>query len=456
MTLNPHIFRQYDIRGVAETDLTDEAVTRIGKAYGTFCRHYGKHNVVVGRDCRASGPRIQAALVDAIISTGVNVTDIGICPTPCMYFALFHFDKDGGIQVTGSHNPPHENGCKVCVGKDSIFGADIQKLYEIAESGRFATGEGILDERDIVTPYMDWVTKNISLARPLKVVLDAGNGMAGQTAPEIFRRLGCEVVELFCELDGSFPNHHPDPTVEANLVDLKRAVQEHQPDLGIGFDGDADRIGVIAPDGSILWGDQLMILYSRAVLAEEPGATIIGEVKCSSTMYADIAAHGGRGIMWKTGHSMIKNKLKEEGAALGGEMSGHIFFKHRFFGYDDAVYAACRLAEIVAAADRPIHELLADVPTTYATPEIRETCADDIKFAVADACRAFVQADGANCIDVDGMRVQWDDNSWGLIRASNTGPVLVLRAEATTAARRDEVLAYLRGLVAKATAELER
>lgn len=454
MTLNPNIFRQYDIRGIADTDLSDAAAELIGKAYGTFCRHHGKQNVVLGRDCRVSGPRIHQTLIDAITSTGINVTDIGVCPTPLMYFSLFHFDKDGGIQVTGSHNPGNENGFKMCIGKDALFGADIQRLYEIATAGKFATGAGAVDQRDIITPYFEWMSKNISLARPLKVVLDAGNGMAGQTAPDVFRSLGCEVIELFCDLDGTFPNHHPDPTVEANLKDLKAAVREHQPDLGIAFDGDGDRIGVVAPDGRVLWGDQLMILFSRAVLQEEPGATIIGEVKCSKTMYADIAAHGGRPIMWKTGHSMIKSKLKEEGAALGGEMSGHIFFKHRFFGYDDAVYAACRLAEIVAAADRPVHELLADVPITYATPEIRETCPDEIKFAVADACLAKARADGATCIDVDGMRAEWDDNSWGLIRASNTGPVLVLRAEAVTEPRRDEVLAYLRQLVADATAEL--
>lgn len=445
MTLDPTIFRSYDIRGLVDTQLTEEAVALIGKAYGTHARSKGAKKVSVGRDCRESSPRIRDQLIAGITSTGVDVVDIGCVTTPMQYFSLHTLDVDGGIMITGSHNPPEYNGFKVSVGKASIHGEEIQLLREIAEGGDLATGEGKVETFDIVASYSDYLTSNVELgARKLKVVVDGGNGTAGPFAVPIYEKLGVEVVPLFIEMDATFPNHHPDPTVEKNLEHLKAAVKEHGADLGIAYDGDGDRIGVIDEQQNVLWGDQLMILFSRAILQQCPGASIVAEVKCSKTLYDDITKHGGDAIMWKTGHSLIKGKMKEVGAELAGEMSGHIFFKHRFFGFDDATYAGLRLMEIVSSSDAPLSSLLADVPKTFSTAELRVECPEDVKFKLVAKAIDHFKTKGHDVIDIDGARVEFDDG-WGLVRCSNTGPILVMRFEAQSVERLAEIRSYIEG-----------
>ena len=439
MKVSPYIFREYDIRGKVGEDFTPEVVRAIGRAYGTVIRRRGGRRVICGRDGRLSSPELQEALIEGITSTGVSVADIGLTPTPVMYFALHHFEGyDGGIQVTGSHNPPDMNGLKICVGKETIYGAEIRALRDLIEKEEFEKGSGEVSELEVLGPYKEYIRKNIRLSRPLKVVLDPGNGVCALTAPELFRALGCEVECLFCEVDGTFPNHHPDPVVAENLKALREKVVELGADFGVGYDGDGDRLGVVNEKGEILWGDQLMILFARKVLSEHPGATIIGEVKCSQVMYDEIERLGGRPLMWKTGHSLIKNKMKETGALLAGEMSGHIFFADRWFGFDDGVYASLRLAEILSESDRPLSEMLAHLPKTYSTPEIRVECPDEIKFEVVRRLTERLKEEGLRVIDVDGARVVFPDG-WGLVRASNTQPVLVLRFEAQSPERLTEI-----------------
>jgi phosphomannomutase/phosphoglucomutase len=404
--------------------------------------------VSVGRDCRLTSDRYAAAVVDGIRSTGLGVVDIGVCPTPLMYFSLFHWDLDGGVQVTGSHNPADYNGFKVCLGKEALHGDQIQDLRRRLEAGRFRTAAGTVESRPVVAVYQEDVAARIGrLAREVHVVIDAGNGTAGPVAPAIYREIGARVHELFTDMDGRFPNHHPDPTVAENMRDLTRAVEESGAELGIAFDGDADRIGVVDRTGRIIWGDELLVLFGRDVLARNPSATIVSEVKCSQRLYDDIARRGGRGIMWKAGHSLLKAKMRETGALLGGEMSGHIFFKERYFGYDDAIYAGARLLDILARTGKTVDQLLADLPPAVSTPEIRVDCADDVKFRVADRVRDRFRADGCEIVDVDGVRVKFA-HGWGLVRASNTQPVLVLRFEAETT----EQLAEYRGIVEDAVA----
>ncbi len=448
--MNPAIFREYDIRGIVDRDL-DEAVARdIGLAYGTMMHSKGLSDVAVGRDGRLSSERLQKALIEGIVGTGCNVTDVGVCPTPLLYFSILHLQKAGGIEITGSHNPPDFNGFKICVGKDTIHGQAIQDLRRIIETKAFASGRGEESSCDIYPAYMDYVTQIISLARPLKVVIDAGNGTGGLVGPEVFRRLGCEVLELYCDLDGRFPNHFPDPTVPENLDDLIRKVVSEKAHFGIGYDGDADRLGVVDEKGNVLFGDQLLILFARQVLRNNPGATVIGEVKCSQTLYDDIAGHGGRPVMWKAGHSLIKSKMREEKALLAGEMSGHIFFADRYFGFDDAIYASLRLAEIVSQSEHPLSHHLGDVPKTFSTPEIRVPCSDESKFAVVAQAKEYFQAH-YRTVDIDGVRIMFDDG-WGLIRASNTQPVLVLRFEALDVQR----LSQIQTLVEEKLKELTR
>ncbi|WP_456433054.1 phosphomannomutase/phosphoglucomutase [Thermosulfuriphilus sp.] len=437
MKVNPLIFREYDIRGKVDEDLTEEVIRSIGQAFGTAVKRAGGRKVTCGRDGRLSSETYQKALIAGILSTGIDVIDIGLCPTPLMYFSLFHLDTDGGIQVTGSHNPPEFNGFKICIGKETIYGPKIQELRGLIEAENFESGQGSLSTYGIIPAYKDWIKKDIKISRPLKVVLDAGNGVAGLTAPDLFRELGCEVVELYCEVDGTFPNHFPDPTVPDNIKELRAKVVEVSADLGVGYDGDGDRIGVVDEAGNILFGDQLLIIFARDILKRHPGAAIIGEVKCSQVLYDDIARHGGRPIMWKTGHSLIKKKMKEEKALLAGEMSGHIFFADRFFGFDDAVYASLRLAEILASDDRPLSSFLADLPKTYSTPEIRVPCPDEKKFAIVERLKEYFKSH-YEVIDVDGVRVIFPDG-WGLVRASNTQPVLVLRFEALSQERLEEI-----------------
>jgi len=446
--VNPNIFREYDIRGIADKDLTDDVARSIGKAFGAYARSFGKKNVVLGRDCRLSSPRLRDALRDAMLSSGLDVVDVGICPTPVFYFSLFHLDRDGGVEITGSHNPADQNGFKVCLGKGTIFGREIQRLREICETGRFIEGDGALSEFEIVPVYKKYVVENIKLKRPLKVIIDSGNGTAGPVAPAIMRELGCEVEEMYCEMDGSFPNHHPDPTVPKYLEEIIGRIKGGRYDCGIAYDGDADRLGVIDDKGNILWGDQLLMLFAREILERKPGSVIISEVKSSKTLFDDIAKHGGDPIMWKTGHSLIKEKMKETKAAVAGEMSGHIFFNDRYFGFDDAIYSSCRLLEILSRTDKPLSEMLVDVPKMYSTPEIRMECPEEIKFKAVEEMTEYFKAGGYDVVDIDGARVTFDDG-WGLVRASNTQPVLVLRFEATSQKRRDEIKSLIEGRLDK-------
>ena len=435
--MNSEIFREYDIRGVVNEDLADQDVVLIGKAFGTYLQNQNRSRISVGRDCRLSSELYQNLLMEGLLATGCHVVDIGVCPTPVFYFSIRHLKKEGGVMVTASHNPPEYNGFKLCSGYDTLFGEQIQKVRQIIEGGTFAEGHGKVEMADVITPYKSFVEENISLARPLRVGIDAGNGPAGVVAAPIIRNLGCEVFELYCEMDGNFPNHEPDPTVEENMQDLMELVREKGLDAGIGYDGDGDRIGVIDEKGDIIWGDQLMIIFSRDVLSRKPGATFIAEVKCSQTLYDDIERHGGKAVMAKTGHSLIKQKMKEVKAELAGEMSGHMFFADRYFGYDDAVYASCRLLEILAATGKSVTELLRDVPKTHNTPEIRVPCPDDRKFQVVKDVTEYFR-ERYDIIDIDGVRILFEDG-WGLVRASNTQPVLVLRFESLSKERLSEI-----------------
>jgi phosphomannomutase / phosphoglucomutase len=445
--INPQIYREYDIRGVVDKDLTPAIVKRLGQGFGTYMIQHNRLNLVVGRDGRLSSKSFAEALIEGLRSTGCHVTDIGLCPTPVYYFSMFHLDKDGGMMVTGSHNPPEFNGFKVSVGKSTIFGEEIQGLGRLIEKGKFSSGKGSLGREEILRPYQDYIKKNIHLEKKMRVVIDAGNGTAGPVAGPLLKGLGCELEELYCEVDGRFPNHFPDPTIPGNLKDLIDRVMKTRADVGIGYDGDADRIGVVDDQGNIIWGDQLMILFSREILEVRKGATFVAEVKCSQNLFNDIERHGGKAIMWKAGHSLIEEKMREEKAPLGGEMSGHIFFADRYFGYDDAIYASCRLIELLSKTDQRLSRLLSDVPRTFITPEIRVDCPDEIKFRVVEIVREALRKDYP-VIDVDGARVKFEDG-WGLVRASNTQPVLVLRFEALTQDRLNEI----RGLVEKKVQE---
>jgi phosphomannomutase / phosphoglucomutase len=446
--MNRDIFRAYDVRGLVETELTPEIITALGRAFGSAIIEAGGQRVAVGRDCRLSSPALRDSLIEGITAAGVGVVDVGEVPTPLLYFAVHQKQLDGGVMITGSHNPPEYNGFKMLLGRDALFGDAIQGLADRIEAGRFSEGQGVVERFDITPVYLDWVTSHIEMSgHRLKVVVDGGNGMGGPTAVALYERLGVEVVPLFIEPDGNFPNHHPDPTVEANLEHLIASVRAHDADLGIGYDGDGDRIGVIDERGEIMWGDRLMILLSRSLLAEVPGATIVAEVKCSQTLFDDVTARGGNAVMWKTGHSFIKAKMKEDGALLAGEMSGHIFYKHRYFGYDDAIYTGARLLELLSKAQSPLSSQLNDVPHTFATPELRIDCPEHKKFAVAEQLAARFAKDHT-VITVDGVRVIFPDKAWALVRASNTQPVLVLRVEANTPERRDALESWLRAEVA--------
>jgi phosphomannomutase/phosphoglucomutase len=439
------IFRQYDIRGVWSKDLTSESAYLIGCAFGTMAiGASGKDRVrlSVGRDVRLSSGAISEELIKGIASTGADVIDIGECPTPVQYFSLHRLELDGGVMVTGSHNPPEYNGFKLSIGKETIFGEGIQHIRQIIETGRFAMGGGTVRKKEIIGDYVDYLKKDFSDFAGIKVVLDAGNGTAGLVAPRIMEELGAKVTRLFCEPDGNFPNHHPDPVVPENLAALIKKVKTEAADLGVAYDGDSDRIGVVDADGEIVWGDRLMILFARDILERSPGASIIGEVKCSQIMYDEITRSGGRAIMWKTGHSLIKKKMKEEKALAAGEMSGHIFFADRYFGYDDAIYATLRLLEILRKAGAPyrLNRLLSGLPRVFSTPEIRFDCPDELKFRVTDLMRGAFSEYEVNT--TDGARINFGDG-WALIRASNTQPSLVMRFEAWN----ELALKKIRGIV---------
>jgi len=426
------IFREYDIRGVADRDLTDELVYALGLALATMLPAGPKKRLALARDCRVSGERLHAALLRGLIEGGVHVVDAGVGPTPMLYFAAHHLDVDGGIMITGSHNPAEENGFKMMRGRASFFGADIQALRAKIEAGDLPrTPGGKVESIDVTDDYVDAATKDIERPKsPISVVLDAGNGAGGPLGLKALRKIGVEPEALYCEMDGLFPNHHPDPTVPKNLDALVKRVKETGARVGLAYDGDADRLGAVDANGEIVWGDKLMILFSRTVLAQNAGAAILGEVKCSQTLYDDIAKHGGRPIMWMTGHSLIKTKTKEEHALLAGEMSGHLFFADRYFGYDDAIYASLRLVELLSKTGKTMGELLADVPKTVTTPELRVDCPDDIKFDIVKAVTETFRKRGNQVDDTDGARIAFGNGAWGLVRASNTGPVLVMRFEA--------------------------
>ncbi|MEW6248453.1 MAG: phosphomannomutase/phosphoglucomutase [Nitrospirota bacterium] len=443
------LFREYDIRGIVGKDLTEDIAERIGRAYATMAGEKGAKTVSVGRDGRLSSPSLRDGLVRGLIAGGINVVDIGVCPTPLLYFSLFRLPVDGGIMITGSHNAAEYNGFKVCIGREALHGEDIQELRRVMEAGTFVSGVGRLSSHPIIPDYLAYLKHSFAgvHADHLHVVIDCGNGAAALVAKQAMEQLGCRVTGLYCELDGRFPNHHPDPTLVENLHDLIRTVKSVRADVGIGYDGDADRIGAVDEQGNILWGDRLMVIYARDILATKPGCTIISEVKASQSLYDDIAKRGGRPIMWKTGHSLIKAKMKAEGAALAGEMSGHMFFADRYFGYDDAIYASCRLVEILAKTEKPLSSLVADLPPTSVTPEIRVDCPDTIKFDLVKRVQAqFAAYAKANqplapsglrlrdLVTIDGVRAIFEDG-WGLIRASNTQPALVLRFEAASPER---------------------
>ncbi len=431
------IFRAYDIRGVVGDDLTADVAVLVGKAFGTTVLRRGGNRALVGRDGRLSGPELSSALADGVRSTGCHVVDVGLGPTPTFYFGLHHLGADGGIQVTGSHNPPEYNGFKTCIGTNTIFGEAIQDLRALIEDDDFESGSGGYDTADLVPAYKAMLHERIGLQRPLRIAVDSGNGVAGLIAPGFYRELGCEVVEMYSEVDGNFPNHHPDPTVEEAIVDLRAKVTGEGLDLGLGFDGDADRLGVIDENGDVVWGDRLTLLLARDLLERNPGAAVIFDVKCSQQLFDDIEAHGGRPIMWKTGHSLIKAKMKEEGALLAGEMSGHLFFAENFFGHDDAIYAGAKLMEIASKRPGGFSELLADLPPTFATPEIRRESTEEAKFEICERLRDELAGE-FEIIDIDGVRAVFD-GGWGLARASNTGPIIVLRFEAESPERLDEI-----------------
>jgi phosphomannomutase / phosphoglucomutase len=458
--MSSHVFREYDIRGVADRDLTDDLVQKIGRGLARMLRPDERPNdsprLIVARDCRRSGPRLFEALMHGLVDGGADVIDIGVGPTPLMYFGVHHLDADGGVMITGSHNPGDENGFKIMKGKGSFFGEDLQSLRDRVETGTLALGpRGSVQTCPINEPYLDKLRNAVRIDDPdMPVVLDAGNGSAGPIGLRALRATGIRPVPLFCEMDGSFPNHHPDPTVPKNLETLIAEVRSRKARVGIAWDGDGDRMGVVDADGEIVWGDRLLALFARNVLRDRPGAAVIGDVKCSQSIFDDVARHGGRPIMWKTGHSLIKTKAKAEGALVAGEMSGHFFFSDRYYGYDDAIYASLRLLEILSRENKTVGELLSDLPNMVSTPELRVECPDELKFRVVEAAREQLRGHGELC-EIDGARVTYPDGAWALVRASNTGPVIVLRFEAPDTERLAQIRKDVESIVELALRRLE-
>lgn len=441
-TLDPEIFRAYDIRGVFEETLTPEIVYSIGQAIGTQALEAGEQRMAVARDGRLSGPVLLTALCDGILSTGCDVLEVGIVPTPLLYYAAHILDTRSGVMLTGSHNPPEYNGLKIIINGKTLAEEGIKSLYQRIIEKRFLHGKGYLCQMEIIERYISHVKRTVKLARPLTVVVDCGNGVPGNVAPELFRQLGCEVHELFCEVDGTFPNHHPDPSQPANLQDLIKKVRATNADLGLAFDGDGDRLGMVTRKGEIIWPDRQLMLFAKALLADHPGAKIIYDVKCTSKLAEVILEHGGEPIMWKTGHSLIKAKLAETQALLAGEMSGHIFIKDRWYGFDDAIYAGARLLEILAASKTDVDAIFAALPNSVNTPELKIYVSESEKFSIMDKLIARADFGAAGEImTIDGLRVNFSDG-WGLVRPSNTTPCLVLRFEAES----EKVLAKIQAL----------
>jgi phosphomannomutase/phosphoglucomutase len=445
-SLPPEIFKAYDIRGIVGKTLTPAIVERIGLALGSEALAGNQKRFVIGRDGRLSGPELSAALARGIARSGCDVVDIGMVPTPVVYFAIQHLGAGSGVAVTGSHNPPDYNGLKMVIGGVTLSGELIQKLRARILNNDLASGQGTISSSDVRTAYLDRVASDVKLARPMRVAVDCGNGVAGELAPQLLKRLGCQVTELFCQIDGTFPNHHPDPSKPENLEDLIAEIKKGGYDVGLAFDGDGDRLGVIAPDGHVIWADRQMILYARDVLSRHPGGEIIYDVKCSRTLDAEIRKAGGKATMWKTGHSFIKAKLRESGALLAGEMSGHIFFKERWYGFDDGLYTAARLLELLSRDSRPTQEIFASLPNTLNTPELNLKFAEGEHFTVIKELVQRARFPDAKLTTIDGLRADFPDG-FGLVRASNTTPVLVFRFEGDNQEALDRIQKRFRELV---------
>lgn len=435
--INPYIFREYDIRGKVAEDFPEHVVIKLGKAFGTFIKRAGGTEIAVSGDIRLTTPELIIQFKSGVLSTGIDVINLGILPTPVNYYSMFHLGVFGAVQITGSHNPPEFNGFKMSLNKKPVFGDDIQTLYALIDKNDFDEGEGTEARYKILNEYNNMIKDKITIGRPMKVVMDCGNAAAAINAPEVFKSLGVELKELFCEPDGTFPNHHPDPTVEENLKDLINEMRTGEYDVGLAFDGDADRVGVVDEKGEILWADQLMSIFLPEIIKN--GETILFDVKCSQALEDMINRHNGEPFMWKTGHSLIKQKMVELECKFGGEMSGHIFFADDYYGYDDALYVAARLVQLLSRTERTLSELKAEIPVYHSTPEMRmEAENDQMKFIISNKAVEYFSKH-YDCITVDGVRIKFGDG-WGLVRASNTQPVIVCRFEANTPERRDEIM----------------
>ncbi len=450
--LHPGIFREYDIRGIADKELLDADVELLGRGLATYLIRHSGRSICLGNDCRLSSPRLHDALLKGMLAAGAQIFDVGTVPTPVLYYSAVHFQAGGAVMITGSHNPPEYNGFKTVCGSGTLHGSAIQDVRKLIQAGDFESGEGTVQPTDGVTPYVDEITSQFKFSRRVKVVFDAGNGTAGPVLQRMIEKLNVEATELFFDMDGTFPNHHPDPTVLENLEALKQAVEKRKAELGIAFDGDTDRIGAVDENGSVVYGDMLLLIFGREILSRKPGSTFIGEVKCSQVMYDKLTELGGKPVMFKTGHSLIKAKMKEEHAELAGEMSGHMFFADRYYGYDDALYAACRLIEIVADSGKPLSHQLQGVPEMVSTPELRIDCPDEVKFQVVEKVGELIRQHH-QVVDVDGVRVPFE-KGWGLVRASNTQPVLVMRFEAASKDLLKKYRHEIEGVVEQAKEEI--
>jgi phosphomannomutase/phosphoglucomutase len=454
MTISEDIFRAYDIRGIVETALTPDAVTQIGQAFATEARAQGQNTVVIGRDGRLSSPELAGALSNGLRAGGCDVVDIGMVPTPVLYYATHQLETGTGIMVTGSHNPPQYNGLKMLIAGNTIYGDGITSLYRRIIDGSLDSGDGNYHQQDVIPSYIETIVSDIQLAHPLNIAVDCGNGVAGVLAVELFSRLGCDVTELFCDVDGTFPNHHPDPSKPENLNDIKKVIAEKGLDLGLAFDGDGDRVGIIDDRQNIIWADRQMMLYAEDVLNRKPGAQIIFDIKSSTNLARYIEEHGGEPLMWKTGHSFIKAKMKETGAELAGEMSGHIFFKERWFGFDDGLYSAARMLEILSKHNQASSEVFAELPDSVNTPELQIHFDEGEHYRFMERFKQEASFENADIITIDGMRVNYPEG-WGLIRPSNTTPCLVLRFEANSEAVLDQIQSIFREQILKIDNSLE-
>ena len=454
MAISEDIFRAYDIRGIVETALTPEAVTLIGQAFATEARARGQNTVVIGRDGRLSSPDLAHALSDGLRAGGCDVIDVGMVPTPVLYYATHKLKTGTGIMVTGSHNPPQYNGLKMMVAGNTFYGDDIKSLYYRIIDGNIDSGDGDYQQQDLIPDYIDTITSDIQLTRPLNIAVDCGNGVAGVLAVELFSKLGCEVTPLYCDVDGMFPNHHPDPSKPENLDDIKHAIGDKALDLGLAFDGDGDRVGIVDDQQNIIWADRQMMLYAADVLERKPGAQIIFDIKSSTNLEHFIEQHGGEPLMWKTGHSFIKAKMKETGAELAGEMSGHIFFKERWFGFDDGLYSAARMLEILSKRNQSSSEVFAELPDSINTPELQIMFEEGEHYKFMEQFKQHANFGDADIITIDGMRINFADG-WGLIRPSNTTPCLVLRFEANSQAALDDIQAKFKQEILKQDSSLK-